>query len=596
MAGAGGILGTVLGDYILPTFLGGLDAPKLVALQQTLTKIDSLLPKDINIDAEDFGPFGSITYWDKTYKAIRDTNQLLGISGKLAKNIEFVTKDALANIEGLGGTVNDITAANKAFSESSSTNRLLSNDDVSRLTKMRLAFGEGFEEIFASAALYGASIENTNKSIEASFIKANKLGLNAAKTVKALRDNFNLIDKLTFRSGIDGLSKMVMLSERYKFNMSGASAAVENLTTLEGAMTVSAQLQTLGGDFGQLSDPISLMFESRNNPDKLIEKVIKLAGAYAYLDEKQGQFVIDPYAMDQIKEFSKIFGQASDEVVRFSKIQAKEQKINLDINPALKSLGNYEEILGKISTNAFFNQKTKSFGINIADQSGEIIFRQVKDIQETDLKSVQSVQDETDPYRDLIMSNDSLIDSINRLIKSLKREVISDNIYQAANNLVQPIADDTRNNLASDPSVQRFKKWFNDASQNIADFSTAKYLNRNSQSLEMDKIPRDVEEMSISSPILSKNWSKASDVNTSSYNINESPNRNATNENLSKIDFGDISGTIELKMDGTNVGEIDMDNVMGKIMPSIKTMIIQQIYNETDNRTKDNPKTGNLHK
>jgi len=585
-------------DYILPTLLGGMDAGYLVAIEKTLTGIQKKMPKGIDLGAEDFGPFGSIMYWDKTYGAIRNNNQALGIAGSLAANMENSIQQSYETSAGVGGEITDLTEAYKNFTEMSSTNRLVAGSELEQIAKLKLAFGEGFEEVFANLAIYGSSIDNTSSMIEESFKKANRMGVNSAKVLKSIRDNIGLIDKFTFRNGIQGLEKMVMLSERYKLNIQSTSAAIEGLNDLDNAIDVTAKLLTLGGDFAQMADPFTLMFEARNNPEQLMQKVIDMAGAYAKFDSEKGFFTIDPYAMDQIKEFANITGMAKEEIVSASKIKAFEGLIGDQVSQDLKTLSNYDEILSKISTNAFFNQDTKSFGINVKDQKGEITFKTVSELNKSDLDQLTAFsQKNGDVYDSLILSNESLSESLERLTRQVKRIIIPEQMYQAADQAISPISEDIRQ--GNNSGVDFMQEFYEDSSTTIIG-NVKKNAHKvgevvkwffGASSPMSEPTGQVVPTSSPNTPsIPSSNYSRYQFSNT-----NNTSNGSLSMNNVEgKIEIGSLDGKIELSLNGVNMDNINTSELIGKMKPMIEEEVRKGIYREVENRTKDNPKSGML--
>jgi len=61
---------------------------------------------------------------------------------------------------------------------------------------------------------------------------------------------------------------MAKYSVQAKQDLTGVFDAMEKSRTLEGVIDMAAELQVMGGGFAALADPMSMLFESRNDPEK----------------------------------------------------------------------------------------------------------------------------------------------------------------------------------------------------------------------------------------------------------------------------------------------------------------------------------------
>ena len=139
-------------DFLLSGLVGGTDAMQLTAIEKFLdsSTIRKMLPKEVDLKAEEFGAFGSIRYWDRIYKVLKDSNQALGIAGVLGKNMEGVMQRVSEEFIAIGGSAEDLAKTQSEFINQTSANRIISDEDLTRMATMRKAFGEGFETIFAT--------------------------------------------------------------------------------------------------------------------------------------------------------------------------------------------------------------------------------------------------------------------------------------------------------------------------------------------------------------------------------------------------------------------------------------------------------------
>lgn len=92
----------------------------------------------------------------------------------------------------------------------------------------------------------GGGTEQATEILDKTFARAQNAGLDTNKTAKDLVANLEYANKLSFRTGVDGISRMTVLSERMKMNFGEVAKVADKFSTIEGAIQGSAQLQMLG--------------------------------------------------------------------------------------------------------------------------------------------------------------------------------------------------------------------------------------------------------------------------------------------------------------------------------------------------------------
>ncbi len=639
-------------NSIINYAIGGFEATLKYGLYEILDRLDRITPFEIG--AQDFGPFGAINYWEGIIGSARGMNQQLGISSGLSQGIEANILAAYKDFVAIGGEIDELTAAYQKFTDITSTNRLLTKQQIEELGTLRHALGEGFEEIFATLALYGKNVSDTSTKVKNAYALSNKMGINAASTLKTLRDNINRLDQYSFKRGIDGLSEMAMLSERFKINMDSAFNFVDQSNNLENAIEQSAQLLALGGQFSKLADPFTLMYTARNNPEQLMKTITELAGAYAYLDEQAGEFRIDPYGMDQIREFSRITGIATEELSKTAKIGALIKSVENQFSAQIRGLENYEQVVSRIAAAAYYDKERGEFGVNIRLPDGGPQFRAIAQIREEDLNNLQAISEELsleNVYVDLINTNETLTGSIERLINTFKRYTISDAMYKMGTERVRPLLQDIKMNIEGTDFAtgtkeildQLDKAIFENAmknfegldgqltTQNIFGVSTeemgalikkiSNFLDRPIENLTGIKTQhlngvefgrsggqwvrerissffgREIEAeeppLHTTQSIIQLNTQSIKQIQEATIQkILADPRRFNTDMNH-VISFEEFKGAIKiLSPSGANIDEIQMKDIFAKLKPQLESQIQEQIYNEMENNTKNNPKRG----
>jgi DNA-binding transcriptional regulator YhcF (GntR family) len=436
-------------------------------------RLDQIAPELGNL-AKIMKPLGDVAYLDNYIKQIREANQSLGISGELTRNIETNVFRAYQQSVLLGIEQDKIVNSYRDFYASSSRNVLLTTTELVKMAEYMEAYGQSYSEIFATLRLYGQSIEDTADFLQEVQRTSNNMGLNTKKVLDAINLNMTKLDSFSFKNGIDGLSKMVLLSERYKFNMSSTDAIISNFLTLDKVFEASANLMTLGGDLAAIADPFTLMATARSNPEKLMESIFTAAASYATRGETG--YEIDAYGMDMIREYAKITGASTEDIARAAKLKKIEEDVATMVTNELRNMQNFDEVLSKISGSAFF--KDGILGVNIQTEQGTL-FKAVQDLNKTDLESLNATGEGNDLMKDLLVTNRSALDTIKDIYQFLERNLVSEEPYQAlSDNLQSFIKENKAQEIVDSEAFQGLKKYLKDSSMEIIGEELPNLFNR----------------------------------------------------------------------------------------------------------------------
>ena len=182
---------------------------------------------------------------------------------------------------------------------------------------------------------FGTSTEVAMAYLEATQERAMRLGLNASKAASVFAKNMNLASKFTFREGVNGVSKMVMLSQKLRMNMESIASAAEKFETIEDAITTSANLQVLGGQYANLfSNPLQVMFEATSDFESFQERIANVWGEKGTFNKRTGTVEISPIDKRMIKESAKSLGISYEEALTIAQRNVSSKYIESQLNNA----------------------------------------------------------------------------------------------------------------------------------------------------------------------------------------------------------------------------------------------------------------------
>lgn len=209
----------------------------------------------------------------------------------------------------------------------SNTNRAiqLTQEETSALSIMARAVGDtATNEMVSNMDKLGGSAQLATDYLAQNMARAQNYGLNATKTAEAFANNIKLASKHTFKEGIDGISKMTLLSQQLKFNMESVAEFSEKFRTVEGAIETSAQLQMLGGNMAmEFSNPLKMMNLAYTSQEEFIQTLLDGMKGMGTFNTKTGLMEFDPISQQKIREYSKITGISYEDLVNPMAQQAR---------------------------------------------------------------------------------------------------------------------------------------------------------------------------------------------------------------------------------------------------------------------------------
>jgi hypothetical protein len=222
------------------------------------------------------------------------------------------------------------------------------------------------------------------------------MGLSAKATSETLIKNLGSLNAYGFQNGIRGLGKMVQEAQALKINMDDVLKVADKLYDPESAINLAANLQVVGGAFGDLGDPIKLMYDATNNVESLQTSIIGAARSLATYNAEQGRFEVSGANLRRAKAMSDALGISMGELT----------------NMAVKGAAKFEA-MSQLDMFPKLTDEQKEFASNMATmKDGRVGFDLPKDM--ADKLGIKNLQDGFIAIDDL---NDEQIDNLQKLQK-----------------------------------------------------------------------------------------------------------------------------------------------------------------------------------
>ena len=300
-----------------------------------------------------------------------------------------------------GITADQAMKMQEAFSRATGKASLLSKSQMEDIAASSKLMGE--ETVSSAIEMMdnmGSTSQQATELLDKNYARAVNSGLDTVKASEAFVKNMSLANKLTFKSGVDGISKMTILSQRIKLNLQEVANVADKFGSIEGAIEGSAQLQMLGGAGAMFGgNPMQMMYEALSDPEALFERMGKMFGEQARFDRKTGEAKIDPLQLQIMREQAKAMGMNPDEAVQSAKQQAKIKDIEASNRSLVNRYGRNSEEMAAIENKAQFNKETQQWEIAYMDETGQMQNVGVNNLTPDVMKEI--MKDNIDPVQDI---------------------------------------------------------------------------------------------------------------------------------------------------------------------------------------------------
>lgn len=198
---------------------------------------------------------------------------------------------------------------------------------------------------------FGKSLEQTDRYFAKLYGEVSKKGLSFKNVSKAVNDNLKAAQSHTFANGLRGLQRMAETSTQLKYNMQQVFQLADKVSEVEGAISTSANLSVLGGQFAQFSNPMQLLYEGLNDTGALNERLIKMFGNRASWNKETKQMDMTALDREFVRQAAKAAGLDPSEMISMSMNEGKMRHIGRQIHGVDKDTAEYIKNIAEIGKN-----------------------------------------------------------------------------------------------------------------------------------------------------------------------------------------------------------------------------------------------------
>lgn len=344
----------------------------LKASNQALSAVPGLIQKG-------YGKLKSLGLFDVD-KAIRmagvEMGKVVSVGSSFATDLELASNETFS----MGVHMKDLAKIQADYSTGLGRNVMLSQEGfeaISSIAKGTMLGVEGATALVGEMDKFNISVERSGEIIEQTVNMSEKMGLNSTKVLKTLENSLKMANKYHFKGGVEGMIKMAATAAKFNVSMQTTAGLADKLFDIEGAVEMSAQLNTMGGEWSKLGDPMKLMYQARNDMEGLQQSLIDATSGMADFNKETGEFEFSGLELHRMRELEKITGVSAEEMAEMAKQKAKFAKIQGELG---FSVAGDPEMKEFIENSSVFNKNTKQFELKLSGIEGAI---PVKELNET---------------------------------------------------------------------------------------------------------------------------------------------------------------------------------------------------------------------
>ena len=270
-----------------------------------------------------------------------------GLTAKQAQAYTEVLSTRAKDLgEKYGIAAEEVTKLEKNLAKATGRVLMFSQTQADMQVAINRTVGEQTADEFSQIMMrtMGAQIKTVQGAVSKAYATAAKNGLDAAGMAAKVAQNLSMANRLTFRNGVDGLTKMVALSEKFGFNVQTIESAANSFMDLQDSIENAAKLTMLGGAAGALGgNPLDMTYEANADPEAFAERLTKMAAGYAQFDAKTGMAKMSYMSRDMLKGMADAMHVSLDEMVTMAKKQAEVTYKNNNFGRDLDRLSGGDE-------------------------------------------------------------------------------------------------------------------------------------------------------------------------------------------------------------------------------------------------------------
>lgn len=294
--------------------------------------------------------------------AISKSEAQFGMTTQNLSHYKTQMMDISSEMRALYGTTSEqIMGVQRALQQESGRTMKMSTDAVKGVSVAIAVVGdEGAKKMANGLTKMGQSVAQSMSLMNQVTKQAQANGLSISDTIDKVSENFKYLGNYAIKDGLAGLERMTVESMKFKVNMESVVKFAEKVSTIEGALTTSANLQVLGGSFGMNSDPMSMLYNANNDIEGLQKQMGTMTKDLMTLKSDGTIDFKSNFTRSQAKAAAQQMGWDFNEMVDSARAQFVYNSAKAEMAHMTSESGFTEEMKNKIAANATYNKNANN--------------------------------------------------------------------------------------------------------------------------------------------------------------------------------------------------------------------------------------------
>jgi hypothetical protein len=355
-------------------------------------------------------------------QAASGVNYQLLLSRSRISEFKSTIADTAPLVAKLGGNLEDVVKTINDTTTATGRNVIFEPEVYEKLFAAQQLLAKGTDTLIRNFSEAGIMTSKIGSNLESSLQYVRTVGVDARSVIGDVVDNTELLNRFTFKGGVEGFTKMAAQASIIKASMRDITAFADKVFKPEGAIETAAAFQRLGVFVGDLADPFTLMNKSLNDPEGLIMNLASAGEKFTQFNEEAGRFEINPSAIGQMNELADAAGIGPREFKKMSlamaefNARASEIDIKFDLSDEQKMF----------IANLAYLDSDNEYKIKVTDeQTGETIATAVKDLNESQISKLNQLsKEEPKTLEDLTRDSMNISEIISNDLAAIKNKLL----------------------------------------------------------------------------------------------------------------------------------------------------------------------------
>ena len=308
------------------------------------------------------------------------------------------------------------------LSKTMGTNVAFDDNDIERVAIFSEAMNVSLYDVTSMVkqfSMMGIGIDGAiDKGNEMAEVARN-MGANMEGFMGIITDNMDMLNTYNFADGVKGFAKMAAQSQRLGISMSTTAALAEKVMDPEGAVELAANLQVIGGAVGDLADPFKLMYMATNDVAGLQNALVNAGKDLVMFNKETGEMSIPPTAQRQMRAMAETLNMSKEEFAEMIKMQGKFDAVVNQLNFSSFTKEMEDSGVGEYVASIAQMGKGGRYQVQVDGEMKNVDMLSPKDMEQLQKDALLDAENKSKSEKDIMLEQTTILESMNRALHAI---------------------------------------------------------------------------------------------------------------------------------------------------------------------------------